>query len=99
MITGLTSAIHVSNLTVTAENSGSRKVLLSGIFSDMPSGSFVSVIGASGCGKSTTRHYDIVKQSSETYIAPYDGCLYVLAIHILAELLIAWFFVGRTKSA
>lgn len=47
----------------------------------------------------STRHYDIVKQSSQTFIASYDICLYMLALHVLAGLLIAWFFVGRTKIA
>jgi hypothetical protein len=42
------------------------------------------------------RHYDIVKQSTETFIAPYDVSLIVLSLHIAASLLLAW--VGTAKK-
>ena len=45
----------------------------------------------------STRHYDIVKQSTDTYIAPYATCLIVLGFHILAGFILAWQFVARTK--
>jgi len=45
----------------------------------------------------TTRHYDIVKQASETYIAPYSACLTVLAFHVALSLLAAWYFTGKSK--
>ncbi|PTY02974.1 hypothetical protein DB346_07635 [Verrucomicrobia bacterium LW23] len=44
-----------------------------------------------------TRHYDIVKQSRDIYIAPYDACLYVLGLHVLVSLCLAWWCVGRTR--
>lgn len=55
MSTGIDSAVHVSNLTVTARGDfgGRPKTLLAGINFDLPAGRFVGVIGASGCGKST----------------------------------------------
>jgi len=47
------SGIHVRDLTVTASTKGGEKTLLSGVNLDIPSGSFVAIVGASGCGKST----------------------------------------------
>jgi len=47
----------------------------------------------------TTRHYDIVKQSSETFIAPYAGCIGVLGCHVALALMLAWYFTGKTKVA
>ncbi len=47
----------------------------------------------------TTRHYDIVKQSTETFIAPYGTSLSVLGLHVLISLFLAWFFVGRINKA
>ena len=44
-----------------------------------------------------TRHYDIVKQSRDIFIAPYDACLYVLALHVVIALLFAWWCVGRIR--
>jgi ABC-type multidrug transport system ATPase subunit len=46
----------------------------------------------------STRHYDIVKQSSDTFIAPYQTCLCLLAVHVLLGLVLAWWFVARTKA-
>jgi ABC transport system ATP-binding/permease protein len=46
----------------------------------------------------STRHYDIVKQSTETFIAPYETCLVVLGSHILVGLFLAWRFVIQTKA-
>ncbi len=45
-----------------------------------------------------TRHYDIVKQSTETFIAPYGSSLAVLSLHVLIALFLAWFFVGKQRS-
>jgi ABC-type multidrug transport system ATPase subunit len=46
----------------------------------------------------STRHYDIVKQSKDTFIAPYETCMLVLGLHILVGLVLAWKFVARTKA-
>jgi ABC-type multidrug transport system ATPase subunit len=46
----------------------------------------------------STRHYDIVKQSTDTLIASYETCLSVLAIHILVGLFFAWWFVSKLKA-
>jgi hypothetical protein len=46
----------------------------------------------------STRHYDIVKQSTDTFIAPYETCMAVLAFHIGAGLFLAWRFVIQTKA-
>ncbi len=45
----------------------------------------------------TTRHYDIVKQSTQTFIASYDTCLAVLGLHVLIALFFAWRFVGKRQ--
>jgi len=47
----------------------------------------------------STRHYDIVKQSTETSIATYEICLMVLGFHILVGLFLAWRFVSQTRIA
>jgi ABC-type multidrug transport system ATPase subunit len=41
------------------------------------------------------RHYDVVKQSTDTLIAGYHLSLCVLGVHVLAAGLVAWLFVGR----
>lgn len=46
----------------------------------------------------STRHYDIVKQSTTTYIASYEACLTVLVFHVLLSVIFAWFSV-RKKTA
>jgi ABC-type multidrug transport system ATPase subunit len=46
----------------------------------------------------STRHYDIVKQSTDTFIAPYETCIMVLGLHILVGLFLAWQFVIRSKA-
>lgn len=45
-----------------------------------------------------TRHYDIVKQSTNTFIAPYGTCIVVLALHVLVGLSLAGWFVIRSKA-
>jgi ABC transport system ATP-binding/permease protein len=45
-----------------------------------------------------TRHYDIVKESTTTSIAPYGTCLGVLGLHVVVGLMLAWWFVTRLKS-
>lgn len=42
-----------------------------------------------------TRHYDIVKQTKDTFIASYNLALGVLGLHVILSLLFAWYFVGR----
>ncbi len=44
------------------------------------------------------RHYDIVKQSTDTFIAGADLCLGVLLIHVLAGAFFSWLFVIRKKN-
>ncbi len=44
---------------------------------------------------SAYRHYDIVRQSTDTYIADFNQCLIVLALHSIVGGLIAWIFVSR----
>ena len=44
---------------------------------------------------SATSHYDIVRQSTTTYIADYNLCAFVLALHALVCGIIAWIFVAR----
>lgn len=46
----------------------------------------------------STRHYDIVKQSTDTFIAPYETCVIVLGLHVLIGLFLAWRFVIRSKG-
>jgi ABC-type multidrug transport system ATPase subunit len=46
----------------------------------------------------STRHYDIVRESKDTFIAPYGMCLGVLSLHVLIGLLLTWYFVDRTKA-
>jgi ABC transport system ATP-binding/permease protein len=46
----------------------------------------------------STRHYDIVKQSTDTFIAPYETCLTVLGVHVFVSLLLAWWFVTQIKA-
>lgn len=45
-----------------------------------------------------TRHYDIVKQSTRTDIAPYGLCLGVLASHVVVGLALAWYFTRRRQQ-
>jgi ABC-type multidrug transport system ATPase subunit len=45
-----------------------------------------------------TRHYDIVKQSTNTVIAPYSTCIIVLTLHVMVGLCLAWWFVVRSKA-
>lgn len=45
-----------------------------------------------------TRHYDIVKQSTETFIAPYGASMAVLGLHVLIALFLAWIFVGKQRN-
>jgi ABC-type multidrug transport system ATPase subunit len=47
------AAVYVENLSVIAGRGRDRRQLLRNVSTAMPEGSFVSVIGASGCGKST----------------------------------------------
>ena len=46
----------------------------------------------------STRHYDIVRQSTDTFIAPYETCMMVLSLHVLVGLCLVWWFVTRTKA-
>ncbi len=43
------------------------------------------------------RHYDIVRQSTDTYIADFDQSLLLLILHTLVGALVAWIFVARTS--
>ena len=43
-----------------------------------------------------TSYYDVVHQSTHTYISEFLPCLVVLALHVFFGGLIAWFFVART---
>lgn len=61
-----------------------------------PSSSVSSVFGYLKTLEST-RHYDIIKQTSQTFIASYDTCLYVLALHVAVSLFAAWWFVGNRR--
>jgi hypothetical protein len=45
----------------------------------------------------TTRVYDIVRQSTKTFIAPYELAMAVLATHCLIMLFLAWWFIGRAR--
>ncbi len=45
---------------------------------------------------SAYRHYDIVRQSTDTYIADFNPCLIVLGLHAILAGGIAWIFVSRT---
>jgi ABC-type multidrug transport system ATPase subunit len=44
-----------------------------------------------------TRVYDIVRQSTKTFIAPYELAMAVLAAHCLIMLFLAWWFIGRAR--
>ncbi len=46
-----------------------------------------------------TSHYDIVNQSTETFIAPYDWCLMVLGLHVAVGIFAAWFFTLRIRTS
>jgi ABC transport system ATP-binding/permease protein len=46
----------------------------------------------------STRHYDIVKQSTSTQIIGYETCLLVLGLHVVLGLGLAWHFTKRTKA-
>lgn len=41
------------------------------------------------------RIYDVVQQSSDTYIADFNVCLLVLGLHVLVGGVVAWIFVAR----
>jgi len=41
-------------------------------------------------------HYDIVRQSTNTYIADFNQCLLVLSLHSIIAGIAAWIFVART---
>ncbi len=43
------------------------------------------------------RNYDIVKQSTQTFIAPYGLCMVVLGAHVVIALILAWYFVGKRQ--
>ena len=47
----------------------------------------------------STRHYDIVKQSTKTTIAGYPISATVLTVHIVLALALAVYFVGRKRAA
>lgn len=47
---------------------------------------------------SGSRHYDIVRQATDTYIAEWGNCLLVLGLHVILMALIAWFFIARKLS-
>ena len=44
------------------------------------------------------RHYDIVRQSTNTHIADFNECLLVLSMHALVCAVVAWIFVARSFS-
>lgn len=44
-----------------------------------------------------TRYFDIVRQSSETWVAPYSLCQAVLAVHVLLALIAAIFLTSAVK--
>lgn len=46
-----------------------------------------------------TRHYDIIKQSTATFIAPYWLGISVLGLHVLISLLLACVFVGGRRDS
>lgn len=46
----------------------------------------------------TTRHYDIVKQSTNTFIASYDVSMAVLGLHVLVGFFLTWMFVMRKQG-
>jgi hypothetical protein len=48
---------------------------------------------------STTAYYDNVREATQTPIAPYDQCIWVLALHIVVGLLLTWWFVIRIKPS
>jgi len=47
---------------------------------------------------SAYRHYDIVRQSTDTTIADFNQCLLVLGLHVIIAGTLAWIFVSRTSS-
>ncbi|MDR3404225.1 MAG: ATP-binding cassette domain-containing protein [Chthoniobacter sp.] len=46
-----------------------------------------------------TRHFDIVKQTKDTFIAGYNLSLCVLGLHAILSLAAAWYFVHRRRRA
>jgi len=44
------------------------------------------------------RHYDIVRQSTDTTIADFNQCLLVLGLHAVVAGTLAWIFVSRMSS-
>ncbi len=47
---------------------------------------------------SDSPHYDIVRQSTDTYIADFNYCLMVLGLHVVLCSVVAWVFVARTTA-
>jgi ABC transport system ATP-binding/permease protein len=45
------------------------------------------------------RHYDIVRQSTDTYIADFNVCLIVLSIHVVVGGMIAWICVTQMQRS
>lgn len=45
----------------------------------------------------TTRIYDVVHESTKTFIAPYEVSVAVLGIHCVIMLFLAWWFIGRVR--
>jgi ABC transport system ATP-binding/permease protein len=43
--------------------------------------------------------YEIVRQSTDTYITDFRTCLLVLAVHVVVGAMIAWIFVTRMRSS
>jgi len=43
--------------------------------------------------------YDIVRQSTDTYITDFNLCILVLCLHVIVGGMIAWIFVTRMKRA
>lgn len=46
-----------------------------------------------------TRYFDIVRQSRETWVAPYDWDMTVLVLHVTASLVAAVLLTGRIKAS
>lgn len=44
------------------------------------------------------RHYDIVREATDTFIAPWDVSLAVLALHVMAAFVGGWWFLERQRG-